>query len=133
MSARIPPVGGDAGARAPVSPPAADYVEASEISASTLDTLDTFHDEQALDKLMGRYEQLSARFDAFADAARADGRRDDEAAAGAARCRNDDGERAATVSRATPSSPHKRARRGRRQTAKAELDGFEGRGGGQPA
>ena len=123
MSARIPVT--DSGAREPLGAPLGD-VSASELSASsTLDTLDASADEQALDKLMGRYEQLSARFDAFADAARGDDRREDEAGAGARRRdrSSDTGDDAPKSSR-----PQKRARRGRGPRGKAETDfkGFEG-------
>ena len=99
-------------------PPLADVLassrdaEPSEESNSTLETLDSAYDEEALEKLMGRYEQLSARF--YACSERADGRRDSA-----------DGDDAAP----TPSSkprPSKRQRRGGRRSSNKDA-GFEGR------
>ena len=109
-------------------PPLADVLassrdaEPSEESNSTLETLDSAYDEEALEKLMGRYEQLSARF--YACSERADGRRDsaDGDDAGRDRVESDD---AAPTPSAKP-RPSKRQRRGGRRSSNKDA-GFEGR------
>ena len=101
----------------------ASSTEPSEESGSTLETLDSAYDEEALDKLMGRYEQLSARYESFSD--RGDGRRDSadgaEGATGRDRGASDD----VAFASPNPSRPSKRQRRGGRRANKDA--GFEGR------
>ena len=91
----------------------------SEESGSTLDSLDSAYDEEALEKLMGRYEQLSARFDTI-EGERTGGRRGETD-----ELRRD---KAEDVPSATK-RPTKRARRGGRRAGKGEpvSAGFEGR------
>ena len=99
----------------------ASSTEPSEESGSTLETLDSAYDEEALEKLMGRYEQLSARF--YACSERADGRRDSaDGDSGRDRVGSDD----AAPTPSTKPRPSKRQRRGGRRSSNKDA-GFEGR------